>query len=122
MKKVTAFALISAVFIIAGCGNNQNSENTSKTKKAEVKKERKINILETKEGLETRLKEIGLLIYPGAKFNSTNTSNSTFDGGHHILYDLPEATEESKAKVAKFYDDIFKNFKNDGWKNPHNLW
>ncbi len=122
MKKTMTFALISAVFIMSGCGNNQNSENTSETKRVEVKKERKINVLETREGLETRLKEIGLLIYPGAQFKRIETSNATFDRGHYISYELPEISAESKAKVSKFYYELFKELEKEGWETKFNVW
>ncbi|MEA3307523.1 MAG: hypothetical protein U9Q34_07040 [Elusimicrobiota bacterium] len=122
MKKTITLAIVCGAFFTAGCGNNQTAEKTQPKQKQEVKKSRPINILETREGLETRLSEIGLIIYPGAKFKRIKTSNATFDGGHYISYDLPEVTSESKAKVKKFYYELFKKFEEDGWKNQFNVW
>ena len=123
MKKIITLVFISGAFLITACGNNQDSATrTQPEQKQEVKKAKKINVLATREGLETRFNEIGLPIYPGAKFKRIKTSNATFDGGHYISYDLPEITSESKAKVSKFYYETFKEFKKNGWETKFNTW
>ncbi len=126
MKKTLTLVFISGVLLISGCGNNQNEETIQKSEnKVENKIKKKAgqaNVFATQEGLEAKFKEMGLPIYPGAKFEKIKTSNSTFDGGHHIVYNLPEVSAASRDTVKEFYDEIFKKFEENGWKNNFNVW
>lgn len=115
MKKVLIIIVsVMCMGSLLVCGGSKSSDTDSSEESSDTKKVS----LKTREGMEKKLQELGIDLFPGAAFKE----NSYKAGSYKIIYAL-EMNEETKKKAADFYKKMAEKLTASGWKskNTHGL-
>jgi len=114
MRNLFLICFLAIAVLGSGCSSKEsdNKKGKAPAEKKQVVQEKKIsNPLKTKDGLEKKLSELGVAIYSGAEFIKVKYANDEYT----ISYKIPEITQQSKADVNTFYENVYKKLESDGW-------
>jgi len=101
------------IFLMVSCGGEKQEAPPEKAQPEEQPQAEETSALNTREGLEKKLEELGFPIYPGAEFVEVKEER----GEYQIVYEIPEKTEEASQKVSDFYSETFEKMKSAGWES-----
>ncbi|MFW6140580.1 MAG: hypothetical protein ACOC5S_04415 [Acidobacteriota bacterium] len=114
MKKALYLGMgLVIILLMISCGGQKQEAPPQEIQPEETSPEEEISFLNTREGMEKKLEELGFPIYPGAEFVEVKEER----GEYQIAYEIPEKTEEVSQKVSDFYSETFEKMKNSGWES-----